>query len=134
VKLETKCNNCGEYIEFYENVSDRTELSFEKGDTLELTCKACNKSESYHVNRIDAIKNRLISIIGFLITIVAIFLIYHLIHEIYVEYQDSIEKRKSYSQFARILVALVIPLIIYQTFEKQRTKKIRNFNSYRIKE
>ncbi len=134
MKLETKCKNCGEYIEFYENVSDRTELSFEKGDKIELNCKKCLSQNNYHPNQIKAKKNRLISIFGFLIFIIGSVLIYHYLGEFYFEHKEYIESQKSYSSFGKIIGALAIPFIIFQLIENSQVKKVKRFNSYWIKE
>ncbi|MFK5959726.1 MAG: hypothetical protein QM495_12770 [Lutibacter sp.] len=134
MKLETKCKNCGEYIEFYENVSDRTELSFEKGDKIELNCKKCLTPNIYHPNQIRAKKNRVITILAFLFFIIGSVLIYHLLGEFYLEHKEYIESQKSYSSFGKIIGALAIPFVIFQLIENSQMKKVKRFNSYRIKE
>jgi len=134
MRLETKCKNCKEFIEFYENVSDRAELSFEKGDKIGLTCKKCLMNHSYHPNKIKAKKNRLISIIGFLIFIIGSVLIYHYIGEFYLEHKESIESQKSYSSFGKVIGALAIPFMIFQLIEYSQMRNVKRFNSYLIKE
>lgn len=134
MKLETKCENCKEFIEFYENVSDRAELSFEKGNRIELCCKKCLMKNNYHPNQIKAKKNRLISILGFLIFIIGSILIYYYLGEFYLEHKESIESQKNYSSFGKIIGALAIPFVIFQLIENSQMRKIKRFNSYLIKE
>ncbi len=134
MKLESKCKNCGEYIEFYENVSDRTELSFEKGDRIELSCKKCLTNNYYHPNEVKAKKNRMISVIGFLIFTIGVILIYHYIGEFYLEHKEQFESKKNFTSFGRMLGAFVIPFIIFQLIENIQMRKVRRFNSYKIKD
>ena len=134
MKLESKCKHCGKYIEFYENVSDRVELSLEKGDNIELSCKICSTKNHYHLNNVKAKKNRLISIIGFLIFIIGTILIYHFIGEFYFEHKEQFESKNNYSSFGRILGAFAIPFVIFQLIENIQMRKVKRFNSYFIKE
>ena len=134
MKLESKCKNCGKYIEFTENVSDRVELNLERGKSFELFCKNCATESCYHPNDIKAKKNRVVSMIGFLIFIIGTFLIYHFIGEFYLEHKEQFESKKNYSSFGRILGAFAIPFIIFLLIENSQMKNVRRFNSYKIKD
>ncbi|MFD1293836.1 hypothetical protein ACFQ5N_08320 [Lutibacter holmesii] len=134
MKLESKCKNCGKYIEFTENVSDRAELSLEKGENIELFCKECSTKSCHHPNDINAKKNRVISIIGFLIFVIGTILIYHFIGEFYLEYKEQFESKKNFSSFGKLLGAFAIPFIIFQLIENIQMRNVRRFNSYKIKD
>jgi hypothetical protein len=133
MKLEVKCKDCKEFINLNLFVTDRAQLAFDKGDKIELTCKKCYSRKVYHPNEFIAIKNKLISILAFLIFIIGTITILYFIREYYLEHKDYINTNKSYSSIGKLFGFIAIPIIVYQLIEKSQERSIRRFNSYKIK-
>jgi hypothetical protein len=134
MKLEVKCKNCNEFINLNLLVTDRAQLAFDKGKKIELTCKKCVSRNNYHPNELRAIKNKFISILAFLISIIGTITILYFIREYYFDHKEYIESNKNYSSVGKLFGFLVIPIIVYQLIEKSQEKNIKRFNSYKIKE
>jgi len=133
MRLETYCKNCQEKIEFNEFFSDRGELSLVKGNNIELTCKKCYSKGTYHPNEIRAIKRRIIRVIALVISVLGMIIILTFFWKLNLEHADYFENQPNVAITKKILALLVIPLIIYQMILSIENKKVKRFNSYKIK-
>jgi hypothetical protein len=134
MRLITDCKNCGEKIEFNEFVSDRAELNFEIGKNIELSCKKCFSKRIYHPNEIIAKKRKTVMIIGLLILIGGMILIMTFFWKFYNEHRDYLENENNITLIKKIIAMIVIPYILYELIMTVEKKKIKRFNSYKIKD
>lgn len=134
MRLITDCKNCGETIEFNEFVSDRAELNFEIGKNIELTCKKFFSKRIYHPNEIIAKKREIVMIIGLLILIGGMIFIMTFFWKFYNEHRDYLENENNIALIKKIIAMIVIPYILYELIMSIEKKKIKRFNSYKIKD
>lgn len=119
MKLTAYCTNCKKPIRFSARASDRVKLADKLGENIELTCNSCGTRTNYHVNRIHAVHNRLIGVLGMLVLIpgtlaMLYFWAPYVLHSFY-----------AYS-------IIIVPGLIFFAISKSQGDKIRIFNSYRL--
>ncbi|OFX82642.1 MAG: hypothetical protein A2W99_06720 [Bacteroidetes bacterium GWF2_33_16] len=99
----------------------------EKGKIIELKCKKCGHTKSYHLNELTAIKNKISLILGLFIFVfgtplILIWLCNYLF-------------KLSNIYLTAIIIGLVsIPFFVYSFIEKEQNNKIRQFNNHKISE
>lgn len=125
MKLYTNCHNCKKEIRFSTWSSDRVELSKSKGNRIELTCKKCGQKDFYHVNRIKATESKIAQIIGLIIFLVGTPIVFFWIWDYIFQFV--------YIYVVAGLVGLIgVPFMIYSVIEKEQSRKVRQFNRYKI--
>lgn len=134
MRLITDCKNCEEKIEFNEFVSDRVELNFQIGNNIELTCKKCFSKRFYHPNEIIAKKRKIVMVFGLLILIGGMILILTFFWKFYNENRGYLENENNIVLIKKIIANIVIPYVLYELIITLEKKKIRRFNSYKIKD
>ena len=127
MRLYTNCHNCKKEIRFSTKEPDRVELSKTKGDKIKLTCKQCGKTDFYHVNKIKATESKIAQIIGLIIFIIGTPLTFYLIW-------DYIFRFTYIYVIASLIGIIGVPFMIYSIIEKEQTKKVRQFNNFKIRE
>ena len=130
--LKTYCKFCREEISVKGTARDRAELSFKKGNAIKVTCDKCFKAAPYHPNEIFAVRSKTGMVTGVLILILSLVLILGILGKYYLDHKAYIEKN-SYNGFARLMFLPVIPILVYQLITTNQNKKIRIFNSFKIK-
>ncbi len=123
MKLYVYCKNCNRGITFYSMVNDRVELSFEKGNQIDLTCRKCKVKRKYNVNMVYAKSNIILNLILFLISFFSMVYLAIFLFENYWE--------GSFYSVILIPSIITIPLLIFVTYMKSKNKNVREFNKYR---
>lgn len=126
MKLIANCNNCNKDISFTSLKKDRVELAKQKGDNIELNCKQCTHTDSYHVNKIYANESRLLSLVAAFIFLFGMPLAFYFIWDFLFQFSQIYV-------IAGMIGITVFPFIIYSIIEKEQRNKVQRFNCYRIR-
>ena len=124
MRKEVLCKKCNNRIRIKSWANDRVELAREKGDTFEVTCKKCHKTQKYSINEVSAYSSSFINAI----LLIAVFVLmagtgYYLFSNYW---------GISFYMIFALPLAIAIPGMIYFTYVKSKNNKIRNFNRFRI--
>lgn len=127
MKLITNCNNCEKEITFSGHAKDRVEFLNKKGEKIELTCRYCEQTGFYHVNRIYATENKKDLLFATFIFLFGTPLIFYLIW-------DYLFRFSQIYVIAGMTSILGFPFLIYSLIDREQRKKVQRFNSYRVHE
>jgi uncharacterized membrane protein YuzA (DUF378 family) len=127
MKLYTNCTHCSKEITFSCWEPDRVELSKAKGEEIELSCKSFLRTDSYHVNSINATESKLAQIVGLLIFLLGTPLIIYCLW-------DYMFRSSYIYAIAGLAGIITVPFMIYSVMEKEEREKVRNFNHFKINE
>ena len=125
MKLSTYCIKCQKEIRFSARASDRVKLSAKLGANIELKCGACGEMAKYHVNKIYAVPNRLVTIISLMGFIGGTVLIVFYFGKYLTDLADV------YAIYG-IISVFAIPGMIYFTIKSVQESKSNLFNGHRI--
>lgn len=125
MKIQTDCKKCKSKIVFRTMETDRISMSMSKGKFITLKCKQCGLQSKYHLNELEALKNRLFLIIALLVFIIGTVITFT--WTVKVLYQVS-----NIYLAAGIGGLIGIPFFVYSTIQKGIENKVRTFNSMKI--
>ena len=119
--LFTNCKSCKSEISFRKLFSDRVEFKKLVGDSLELTCKSCNKTDKYRTDNVKAKESKLALLIAFLIFLIGtpILLLF---------LWDYFFKVNYFYAMLGLFLPLTIPSTIYLIINRNERLKVRLFN------
>jgi hypothetical protein len=108
--LRNLCTSCGKENSFTPIKTTRGDLQMEVGDEVKVNCKSCGKIENIHLNKVYAIADNKILIVGVILGIVVSIILWNM--------------------FGAIATAtMTIPILIW-VYEN---KMANNFNRYKIR-
>lgn len=110
MKLEYRCPSCKATNYYMPVIATRGDLHMKIGDNFDANCRSCNSKEKVHINKITAVQNKKLILIGAAIGLITAVILW--------------------SIFGAIgTVSLVIP-ILFMTVESSATN---SFNKYMIR-
>jgi len=120
MKLFIKCANCKSIISFRTWCVDRVSLKMSKGDSIDLTCKQCNKSSTYDVDDLKARESKIAILVALAIFVIGTPVLLILIW-------DYLWQAGIYTVLA-ILFIIGVPIIVFGIINKQDSQRISRFN------
>ena len=121
MKLFTNCSNCKTEISFSTWYSDRVEFKKSKGDSLNLNCKSCNKTDKYYIDKIKAKESKFALLIAFFFFLIGTPILLFFLW-------DYFFKVNYFYGMLGLLIPLTIPSIIYMVISKNESSKVKLFN------
>lgn len=121
MKLFTNCKNCKSEIRFKSWYSDRVEIKKSVGDSLQLKCKSCNKTDKYRIDTIKAKESKLALFFAFIIFLIGTPIMLFFLWDYFL-------KANYLYGILGLLLPLIIPSVIYMIVNKNESSKVRLFN------
>ena len=120
MKVYSTCTDCKKEISIRTWATTRVDLKMKHGDSIELHCKACNKSDKYLINDIIAKDSKIAILVGLIVLIIGTPITLILLW-------DYIWQSGLYGAFGLILI-IGIPSFIYMIINNNDQKRVRFFN------
>ena len=121
MRLQTRCQSCGEFIRFKERGRDRFELVKKRGVELNLSCNMCNRTLPYHVNDIKAIANKPLMLFAGLIFVLGTCLMIAYVSGLMIRF-TNVHVVSSLAGF------IIVPYFIYEAINQAIRQKVSYFN------
>lgn len=127
MRVYFKCPNCNHENQLRTQSETRIEFAMENGKIIKTNCKNCNKQSNLNANRFYAKESKLISIISGLIFLVGTFIGLYFV-------MQMISEMKTVIGVFSVACGLLIPVWIYDTFNKEERNRVRTFNQTYVSE
>ena len=127
------CKRCKTEIVCSKDYSDRGEMSMDEGLKIDLSCSNCYQKSSYHPNELIAERRKSVFVAALVVFLISASVICFFTYRFYLDHYDYFQTESVVILFKKTGYVIVLPFVLFGLIMELEKKKVRLFNSFKIK-